>query len=77
MEILLIYPIHKQDDKQICDNYRGIDLVNVTYKVLSEYILSRVKLWAENILSDFQGSFRQNKFTTDQIFILKQIFQKM
>lgn len=27
--------VHKKDDPQICDNYRGIALLNVTYKVLS------------------------------------------
>jgi len=72
----LIYPIHKKGDKQVCDNYRGIALLNVTYKVLSKCILNRVKSWAEDILWDYQAGLRQNISTTDQIFILKQIFPK-
>lgn len=74
---MIYYPIHKKGDKQICDNYRGIALLNVTYKVLSKYILSRIKPWAEDILGDYQADFRQNRSTTGQIFILKQILQKM
>lgn len=45
-ETALIYPKHKKGDKQICDNYRDFALLNVTYKVFSEFILSRIKLWA-------------------------------
>lgn len=61
----------------VYDKYRGIALLNVTYKILSKCILNRIKPWAEDILGDYQAGFRQNISTTDQIFILKQIFQKM
>jgi len=54
------------------------------YKVILLYdieftkcILNRIKPWAEDILGDYQAGFRENRSTTDQIFILKQIFQKM
>lgn len=77
LQIVLIYPIHKKVDKQLCDNYRGIALLNVSYKVLSKCILDRIKPWADDILGDYQAGFRQNRSNTDQIFILKQTFQKM
>jgi len=34
-QIALIYPIHKKGDKQVT-SYKGIALLNVTYKVLSK-----------------------------------------
>jgi len=71
LQTVLIYPIHKKGDKQLCDKYRGITLLNVTSKVLSKCILNRIKPWAENILGDYQAGFRQNRSTADQIFILK------
>lgn len=77
VETALIYPIHNKGDKQICDNYRDIALLNVTNKVLSKCKLITIKPWAEGILGYYQAGFKQNRFITDQIFILKQIFQKM
>lgn len=72
----LICPIHKKDDKKECNNYRGIALVNITYKILSYCILDRIKPLAENILGDYQAGFRENKSTIDQIFIIRQLAQK-
>ncbi|KAF0714277.1 ribosome biogenesis protein TSR3 isoform X1, partial [Aphis craccivora] len=68
----LVYPIHKKGDKQTCNNYRGIALLNVTYKILSYCILDRIKPWAEEIIGGYQAGFRQNRSTIDQIFILRQ-----
>ncbi|VVC30510.1 Reverse transcriptase domain [Cinara cedri] len=66
----------KKGDPQICNNYRGISLLNVVYKILSYCILDRVKHIAEEILGDYQGGFRPNRSTTDQIFSLRQIIEK-
>ncbi|KAF0724359.1 ribosome biogenesis protein TSR3 isoform X1 [Aphis craccivora] len=73
----LVYPIHKKGDKQTCNNYRGIALLNVTYKILSYCILDRIKPWAEEIIGGYQAGFRQNRSTIDQIFILRQVLQKI
>lgn len=75
-KIALIYPIHKKGDKQICNNYRGIALLNVTYKILSYCLLDTIKPWVEGILGDYQARFRENRYTIDQIFNLHQILQK-
>jgi len=48
----------------------------MTYKVLSYCILDRIKPISEGISGDYQGGFRPNRSTTDQIFIIKQVFQK-
>jgi len=72
----LICPIHKKNDPQECSNYRGIALLDTTYKVLAYCILDRVRPIAENLLGDYQGGFRPNRSTTDQIFVIRQILQK-
>jgi hypothetical protein len=48
--IAVVCPIHKKSDLQICNNYRGISLLNVVYKILFYCILDRVKPIAEEIL---------------------------
>lgn len=72
---VLVSPIHKKNNPQICNNYRGIALLNVTYKMLAYYLLDRIKPIAEEIIGDYQGSFRPNTFTTDQIFVIRQTLQ--
>ncbi|VVC39091.1 Reverse transcriptase domain [Cinara cedri] len=67
--------IHKKGDTQDCNNYRSISLLNVTYKILSNCILSRIKDRAEEIIGNYQGGFRMGRSTIDQIFILRQVFQ--
>jgi len=44
--------------------------------MLSNCILSRIKGRAEEVIGYYQGGFRTGRSTVDQIFILRQIFQK-
>lgn len=75
-KIALLCPVHKKGDKQECNNYRGIALLSVTYKVFANCILSRIKTKSEQTIGDYQGGFRPGRSTVDQIFILRQLFQK-
>lgn len=72
-----MWPIYKKNHPQICNNYRGIALLNVTYKILAYCLLDRIKPIAEGIIGGYQGGFRANRSTTDQIFVIRQTLQKM
>ena len=72
----IIIPVHKKGDRTKCENYRGISLLNTIYKVFTNILYERVNPYAEEILTDYQCGFRRNKSTTDQCFVLSQIFEK-
>lgn len=63
--IVLVYPVHKKNDPLDCNNYRGIALFNITYKILSYCNLDRIKPISEGILGDYKEGFRPYKSTTD------------
>ena len=41
----IIVHIHKRGDRDRCENYRGIALGNAAYKILSNTILGKIKLY--------------------------------
>ena len=73
---LIIVPIYKKGDKTDCSNYRGISLLQTTYKILSNILLSRLTSYAEEIIGDHQCGFRRNRPTADHIFYIPQIPEK-
>ena len=72
----IIVHIYKKGDKTDCNNYRGISLLQTTYKVLSNILLSRLVPYANEVIGDHQCGFRRNRSTTDHIFCIRQIPQK-
>ena len=72
----IIVPTHKKGDKTDCSNYRGISLLPTTYKILSNILLSRLILYAKEIIGDHQCGFRRNRSTIDHIFCIRQILEK-
>jgi hypothetical protein len=73
----IIAPIYKKGDKTDCRNYRDISLLSSTYKLLSNVLLSRLTPCAEEIIGDHQrGNLDATGKQTEQIFCIRQIFQK-
>ena len=58
------------------DNYRGICLLSVPWKVLTKAQQERMKIYVENDIAEEQAWFRQGRGTIDQIFVIRQIAEK-
>ena len=72
----VIIPIFKKGDRKQCTNYRGISLLSLPGKVYAKCLERKCREIVESKLEDGQCGFRPGRSTTDQIFTLKQIFEK-
>jgi hypothetical protein len=71
-----VVPIQKKGDKTDCSNYPAISLLSNSYKMLSNFLLSRLTQYGDEIIGDHQCGFCHNRSTTDQIFCIWQILEK-
>lgn len=69
----IICPIHKKGSKTDPGNYRGISLLDCTYKILSKIIYNRVRDQLEKELGEYQAGFRPGRSCPEQILNLKLI----
>jgi hypothetical protein len=53
----IVLPVYKKGDKTDCSIHRGISLLPVTYKILSNILLSRLTPYAEDVIGDHQCGF--------------------
>jgi len=70
----IICPVYKKGDRQNCNNYRPITLLNIAYTIFDILLNKR---WMENIqnkLEDNQMGFCPYRSTINSIFIVRQIF---
>ena len=74
-----IVPIFKSGDKGEVNNYRGITLLSIVCKLFTKIMNSRLNDWAENeyILTESQFGFRSQRGTTDCLFILHGLIEKL
>jgi sorting nexin-29 len=72
----IIIPLHKKGDKTICENYRGISLLNSAYKIFSKILLNRLEPYVEENLGEYQCGFRKGRSTIEQLSVIGQIIEK-
>jgi len=72
----LVVPVPKRGDLNVCDNWRGISLLDVAGKLLGRILQERLQLIAENVLPDSQCGFRQGRGCVDMIFVARQLVEK-
>jgi hypothetical protein len=73
----LIFPLYKNGDPRVPDNYRGISLLSVVGKVYTSVLNARVTKWCEKhgVLTDEQAGFRPGRSTVDHIFSLSEVLR--
>ena len=76
---LKIVHVYKKNDPCDPSNYRANTLVSCFSKIFTSILNKRISNWVENndILSDAQFGFRKGRSTTDAIFVINAVIQKM
>ena len=72
----LVITLPKEDNLQLCQNYRTISLISHPSKVMLKIILNRLQPKAEEIIAEEQAGFRAGRSNTEQIFNLRIICEK-
>ncbi|MES9976207.1 MAG: reverse transcriptase domain-containing protein [Candidatus Thiodiazotropha sp.] len=71
----LLLPVFKKGDKTLCENYRGISLIDIAAKSFAATLLNRFSLAREERTRQNQGGFRRGRGCIDQIFTLRRILE--
>ena len=72
----IVVPIFKKGDRRECCNYRGITLLSLPGKVYARVLERKCRMMVEPNIQDTQCGFRPGRGTTDQLFTLRQVFEK-
>lgn len=72
-----IFPIFKAGNEKDTQNYRGISLLNGSYKILAGIMAERIRNWLEKNkkLRESQAGFRRGYATRDHIFVLNALVE--
>jgi len=72
----LVIPIHKSGNRNNCDNYRGISLLNAGYKIFANIIRNKLYSYYEQILGEEQNGYRKGRSCCDGYFTMKILIEK-
>ena len=66
----------KKGDLTMCDNWRGISLLDVVGKLLGRIVQERLQCIAESVLPNSKCGFRRGWGCSDMIFVARQLVEK-
>jgi hypothetical protein len=69
--------MYKKGDRLDCTNYRPITPLNVANKIFAIILNQRLVDIIETELGYYQSGFRPNRTTIDNIFMIRQNYQKV
>ncbi|BHF75743.1 hypothetical protein SprV_0501884000 [Sparganum proliferum] len=73
----IVHLYKRKGNRQICDNHRGISLLNIAGKIFARVLLNRLNNHLEQgFLLESQCGFRRHRGTTDMIFAARQLQEK-
>ena len=73
----IIHLYKRKGDKSSCDNHRGISPLSVAGKILACVLVNRlIKHLLNDVVSESQCGFRNNRGTVDMIFSVRQLQEK-
>jgi len=71
-----VCPIYKKGERLKCNNQRPITLLNIAYKISAILLNKRLSDIVEKKLKECPIGFPQNRPTIENIFTIRQIFEK-
>nr|VZI49833.1 unnamed protein product [Spirometra erinaceieuropaei] len=73
----IVHLYKRKGNRQVCDNHRGIYLLNIAEKIFAHILLNRLNNHLEQgLLQESQCGFRRHLGTTDMIFAARQHQEK-
>ena len=72
----VLVAIPKKGDLSVCDNWRGISLLDVFGKLFARILKQRLESVAEKELAESQCGFRKGRGCVDMIFCARQLIEK-
>nr|VZI47899.1 unnamed protein product [Spirometra erinaceieuropaei] len=73
----IVHLYKRKGNRRVCDNHRGISLLNIVEKIFARILLNRLNNHLEQgLLSESQCGFRRHRGTTDMIFAACQLKEK-
>nr|VZI12368.1 unnamed protein product [Spirometra erinaceieuropaei] len=73
----IVHLYKRKGNRQVCDNHRGIFLLNIAGKIFARILLNRLNNHLEQgLLPESRCGFRRHRGTTDMIFAARQLQEK-
>ena len=73
----VIVPIHKKGSMKLCKNNRGISLLSVPGEVFASILNNRAQTVTVDKVTEEQARFRRSRGCAEQIFVIRQLAEKM